>query len=67
MKKADWIIASLFMAIGLLCLTVSASYYRADRGLGMFKSACLWMALAGAGIYLGYRILRCMLGRGKKK
>ncbi|MNJ79863.1 hypothetical protein D3C77_780350 [compost metagenome] len=63
MKKEDWIIALLFMAIGLLCLAASASYYRADRGLGMFKSACIWMALAGVVIYLGYRFIRCIQGK----
>ncbi|MCR8982525.1 hypothetical protein [Brevibacillus laterosporus] len=69
MKKSDWLIALFFMAIGLLCLIVSASYYRTDSfssGFRIFNSACIWMAIMGIIIYLIYRFVRFKHGKGKK-
>ncbi|MGZ9585179.1 hypothetical protein [Paenibacillus marinisediminis] len=70
MKKSDWFIALFFITIGLMCLTVSASYYRIDSlasGFGMIRSTCTWMAIIGVVIYLIYRFLRFKQRKGKKE
>ncbi|ERM18318.1 hypothetical protein [Brevibacillus laterosporus] len=61
MKKSDWLIALIFMVIGLMCLFVSAFYYRTDlfsSAFSIFNSACFWMAIMGIIIYLIYRFVR---------
>ncbi|WP_035318040.1 hypothetical protein [Brevibacillus laterosporus] len=61
MKKSDWLIALFFMVMGLMCLFISASYYRTDlfsSGFSISNSACIWMAIMGIIIYLIYRFVR---------
>lgn len=69
MKKVDWLIAAFFVTIGLICLTVSAMYYRGNvfiSGMGYFKSTCMGMAVLGLVIYLIYRIIRLKNQRKRK-
>ncbi|WP_182914803.1 hypothetical protein [Paenibacillus thiaminolyticus] len=69
MKKVDWLIAACFIAIGLMCLTVSASYYQnnsASGGWSVFESMCIWMAIIGAVTYLMYRLVQFKQRKGKK-
>ncbi|OIB00583.1 hypothetical protein AK95_25755 [Paenibacillus sp. LC231] len=68
MKKTDWFIALFFMVLGLMCLMFSASYYRMGSFIsevGIFRSACIGMAVVGAAIYLIYRLIRFKQGKGK--
>ncbi|PZM63598.1 hypothetical protein DOE73_21225 [Paenibacillus dendritiformis] len=70
MRKVDWIIAVCFIAIGLMCLTVSASYYQntfISGGWSVFESVCLWMAIIGVVIYLIYRFVQFKQRKGKKE
>ncbi|MGG4394086.1 hypothetical protein ABEX25_07180 [Paenibacillus thiaminolyticus] len=70
MKKVDWLIAACFIAIGLMCLAMSASYYQSNSASGgwrVFESVCLWMAIIGAVIYLMYRFVQFKQRKGKKE
>lgn len=65
MKKIDWFIPLFFMAIGLICLTISASYYQTDAltsGLSMIRTSCIWIAIIGIIIYFIYRFIRFKKG-----
>ncbi|MFF3925859.1 hypothetical protein [Paenibacillus lactis] len=68
MKKIDWFIAIFFIALGLMCLMFSASYYRMGSFIsevGIFRMACIGMAVVSIAIYLIYRLIRFKQGKGK--
>ncbi|WP_232697371.1 hypothetical protein [Brevibacillus daliensis] len=70
MKKTDWLIAVFFIAIGVMCLTISATFYQ--RGSSINSSSfmgtfCIWILMIGLVIYLIYFAFQIKQNRRKKK
>ncbi|WP_152394250.1 hypothetical protein [Paenibacillus guangzhouensis] len=70
MKKIDLLIAALFMIVGVMCLAFSATYYGNNlfmSDVGYVKTACMWVVLLGAAVYLIFLISKNKRNKRNKK
>lgn len=69
MKKADWFIAIVFIAIGLVCMTISATSFM-ERPPAFFLrtllTICVWIGFPSFILGSAYYVIQSMLNPKSK-
>ncbi|WP_310828751.1 hypothetical protein [Paenibacillus pedocola] len=61
MKKVEWLIAALFMGVGILCMTISAVSFQSNSLLqfgGYVKTFLLCIVLLVVSLFLMVKLIR---------